>query len=328
MMMKELIQSFAKQLSEAMDIGSKANFSIPKGNIANVFISGLGGSGIGGSIVTQLTDGEIQVPVCVGKDYFIPAWVNSSTLMIISSYSGNTEETLQAMEAGIKQGAQIVCISSGGRVIEIAKQNGYNHILIPGGNPPRACLAYSLTQLLFVLHAYHLISDSFKDSFHKAIQIIRTEEENIIQETRHIASQLKGKIPVIYSAASYEGVAIRLRQQINENSKMLCWHHVLPEMNHNELVGWTEKQEHIAVLLFRAEDDFDRTQKRMELTKGVIEKYAPVYTIYAKGADRFQRSLYLIHWGDQLSWYLSELTNCDAMEVNVINFLKGELGKV
>ncbi|HNQ12231.1 MAG TPA: bifunctional phosphoglucose/phosphomannose isomerase [Bacteroidia bacterium] len=326
--MNELIDSFSKQLSEAFTIGSKATFSNPKKEIQNVFISGLGGSGIGGTIVTQLTEGEIKVPITVGKDYFIPAWVNENTLMIISSYSGNTEETLQAMASGINQKAQIVCISSGGKVIDIAKENGYDHIIIPGGNPPRACLAYSLTQLLFVLNGYHLIGDSFKSSLKASINLIESEFNHIKEESKNIASGLKGKIPVIYCTAPYEGTAIRLRQQINENSKMLCWHHALPEMNHNELVGWTESQPNVAVLMFKAEDDFDRTQVRMNLTKGVIQKFAPVFEVNAKGSDRLQRMIYFIHWGDQLSWHLSELQQCDAMEVNVIDFLKGELSKV
>ena len=118
-------------------------------------------------------------------------------------------------------------------------------------------------------------------------------------------------------------------QQINENSKMLCWHHALPEMNHNELVGWTTPNDKLAVVFFRNETDYERTAARMELTKGIVSKYTPyVFEVFSKGATHLQRSMYLVHFGDWVSWYLSEIKNIDATEVKVIDFLKGELGKI
>jgi glucose/mannose-6-phosphate isomerase len=136
-------------------------------------------------------------------------------------------------------------------------------------------------------------------------------------------------MPVIYSDASFEGVAVRFRQQINENSKMLCWHHALPEMNHNELVGWTTPNDKLAVVFFRNETDYKRTQARMELTKKIVSGYTPhVFEIWSKGNTPIERTLYLVHLGDWISWYLSELKQIDATEVKVIDFLKGELAKV
>lgn len=326
--MKELVASFTAQLRQAMDIGEKTIFATNGLEIRNVLITGLGGSGIGGSIIAQLTEQEVRVPVSVNKDYFLPAHVGKNTLVIVSSYSGNTEETLQAMDIALERGARVVCVSSGGKVIEIAKERGLDHIVIPSGMPPRACLAYSFTQLFYVLNGFGLIGSGFKEDLEASIHLLDHEEEHICSEAYYLAEKLHRKIPVIYSQANYEGVCVRFRQQINENSKMLCWHHALPEMNHNELVGWTQPNDKLAVVFFRNEDDYERTQKRMELTKEIVLKYTPyVFEVYSKGKTALQRSLYLIHFGDWVSWYLSEIRSIDATEVKVIDYLKGELAK-
>ena len=162
-----------------------------------------------------------------------------------------------------------------------------------------------------------------------AIALIDAEEANIMGTSASLAEKLMGKIPAIYSTASYEGVGIRFRQQIDENSKMLCWHHVFPEMNHNELVGWTTPNDDIAVVFLRNNDDYTRTQKRMDLCKEIFKKYTPhVFEIWSKGESQLEKSFYLIHYGDWVSWYLSELKNIDCSEVKVIDYLKGELSKV
>ena len=324
--MKDLIANFSIQLKEAVAIGESAKLTHNEYPIRNVLITGLGGSGIGGTIIAEIAADQSPVPVIINKDYFLPEFVNEETLLIVSSYSGNTEETLCAMEIAIKRGAKLVCITSGGKVLDLAKDNGFDHIVVPGGMPPRSCLGYSFTQLLYVFNFFGLINDGFKADLQKAIALLDVEEVNIQKDAMAIAKKLVNKVPIIYCVANYEGVAIRLRQQINENSKMLCWHHVIPEMNHNELVGWTEKSEHWAVVILRSDNDYERTQKRIEINKEVIKKYTDNITeIYSKGDSAIERSIYLIHLGDWISWYLSELRNVDATEVNVINYLKSTL---
>ena len=120
--MKALVQNFTKQLREAKEIADKAIISTSK-NIQNIVITGLGGSGIGGTIISELISDSCNVPIIINKDYFLPAFVNENTLLIVSSYSGNTEETLSAMQQAISKKAQIVCITSGGKVLELAKQH-------------------------------------------------------------------------------------------------------------------------------------------------------------------------------------------------------------
>ena len=327
--MKSLIADFSKQMREAVVIGEKAVLTAWPHEIRNILVTGLGGSGIGGTIVSQLCEKELKIPFLVNKDYFIPAFINQHSLVVVSSYSGNTEETLQAMDMALKQGAKVVCVSSGGKTSSLASEHKLDCVTIPGGMPPRSCYGYSSTQLFYILHKLNLISDAFKAPLQKAIALLDAEEENIKRDARSLAEKLIGKIPVIYAATNYEGVVVRFRQQIQENGKMLCWHHVFPEMNHNELVGWTTKHDEVAVVMFRNDDDYFRTAKRMDICKEIFARYTPhIFEVHSKGQSQIEKSLYLIHFGDWVSWYLSEIRNIDCTEVKVIDYLKGELAKL
>ncbi len=326
--MKNLVEGFTKQLQEALDIAHKAVLT-QKHNVQNIVVTGLGGSGIGGTILSELVQSECLIPIIVNKDYFLPEFVNSNSLVIISSYSGNTEETLSAMKQAIDKNAQIVCITSGGEVHSIAQQYKYDTIIIPGGNPPRSCIGYSLVQLFKIVQFNGFVKTDLLNQVKATIALLDNEKEAIKVESTLIAKKLLNKIPVIYSLGSCEGAAVRFRQQINENSKMLCWHHTLPEMNHNELVGWTEKNDLLAVVTFRTSFDYERTIKRYELCKELFTKYSHSVTdINAKGASKVEQFFYLINIGDWISCYIADLKNIDAVEVNVITHLKNELAKL
>jgi len=326
--MDEHIARFSKQLEEAIEIATKAVLT-KKTNVHQVLVTGLGGSGIGGSVVAELVQDNCRVPVVVNKDYFLPSYINSNTLVVVSSYSGNTEETLSCLQQAIDKKAQIVCITSGGKVAEIAKKYNLDIILLPGGNPPRTCLGYSVTQLLKILHFNGFISVDFVKLVQSAIAVMNSESENIKTEAKLIAEKLKGKMPVIYSLGSTESIAIRFRQQINENSKMLCWHHVIPEMNHNELVGWKTIDNRLAVVVLRTNFDYEKNIQRLTICKDIFAKYTPHYIeIPAKGNSRFEQTFYLIHLTDWVSYYLAELNDVDAVEVKVIDYLKNSLAKI
>lgn len=325
--MKTLVQNFTNQLKEAKLISDKAIVS--KGNaIANVVVTGLGGSGIGGTILQELISNSCSVPIIINKDYFLPTFVNENTLVIVSSYSGNTEETLGAMQQAISKKAQISCITSGGKILEMAKQHQYDFIEIPGGNPPRSCIGYSLVQLIRVMIAKGFAPASLMVDLEKSIDLLEKENELIKKEAQIIAEKLTNKLAVIYSLGACEGVAVRFRQQINENGKQLCWHHTFPEMNHNELVGWTVKNDNLVVVTFHTSFDFERTQKRYEVCKPVFEKYSnSVIDIKAKGESKLEQFLYLINIGDWISCYIADIRQIDPVEVKIIDHLKSELAK-
>jgi glucose/mannose-6-phosphate isomerase len=326
--MKTLIENFSKQLREAITIGQNSKLQTSNFKLQTVLVTGLGGSGIGGTIVSEIVAGECSIPITVNKDYFIPAFVNENSLVIVSSYSGNTEETIQAMEAALKAKAKIVCVTSGGKIAEVAKNNHCDLILIPGGSPPRAALAYSLTQLFFILKKLQLIKTDFGKQLSAAAELIDAEEKNIRTEAADVAELLHKKIPVLYATDGYNGVATRFRQQMNENSKMLAWHHVLPEMNHNELVGWAGGRNDLAVVILRNKTDYERTQSRIEFSKKVFAQHTPhVKEIWSKGSSMLEQSIYLIHLTDWVSLFLAEKKGIDATEVKVIDSLKEQLAK-
>lgn len=324
--MDKLIASFPGQLVTALKIGERFSFSQMPGTPQNIVISGLGGSGIGGTIVQNYTAQNIKIPLIVNKNYFLPAFVNKHTLVIICSYSGNTEETIQAFEDARKKHAPIICITSGGKIADIAGLHKCDCVLIPPGMPPRACLGYSIVQILYCLHHFSVIDGTFKEEIKKSITLLQETSAEIREKAKVLAKQVQGKLPVIYADSAVEGIALRWRQQVNENGKMLGWEQVLPEMNHNELVGWHESNEGLAVIFLRNEQDYERVQLRMEINKEIIGKYtASVFEVWSSGDSYFERAFYLIHLGDWFSWYLAQEHHVDATEVNVIDYLKGKL---
>ncbi len=322
------VRDYTSHLRQAVEIGRKASFNVPERTFQNIVVTGLGGSGIGGTIVSQLVEKDLQVPMLVNNDYSLPSFVGEHTLVIVSSYSGNTEETLSALEIAIAQGAEIACISAGGKVIDLAIEKGFNYIQIPTGIPPRGSFGMSSPQLFYVLKEYGFIDMSFEKELLDAADSIDQHEEAMQVEAKAIAEKIDGTVPIIYSDAAYEGVSMRLRQQINENAKMLCWHNVFPEMNHNELVGWAGGDERFSVIMMRTGADHLRTQMRMNLCSAIFSQHTDtVCEMHAKGDTVIERSYYLIHLGDWVSVILADMNGVDAIEVDVIDYLKSELAK-
>lgn len=324
----KLTEDFPLHLIEAINIGKEVKLSATEKTFSNVLICGMGGSGIGGSIISQIATAQASIPFLVCKDYSIPAFVGKNTLVIASSYSGSTEETLSAVEKAMQKGAEVVCLSSGGKLVEIAKEKKISFIQIPGNMPPRAAFGYSFPQLFSILSHYNVLPSSYISEIENAANFLLKEKEQIKNIAENISTKLLNKTPVLYADASLEGVLIRFRQQLNENAKTLAWHHTLPEMNHNELVGWKNENKNLAVLLIRNETDYARTAKRMDICKEIITQKSASFTeIWSKGNNAIERNLYLIHLLDYVSVFLAEKRNVDAEEIEVINFLKGELSK-
>jgi glucose/mannose-6-phosphate isomerase len=330
MHMKELVQEFPAQLIEATSIVRGATIQPATRPIHKILVVGMGGSGIGANFVQQLIRRESRLALEVCKTYTMPAYADEFTLAICSSYSGNTEETLAAYDQLKASGAKLVVISSGGALIERAKANGHDYVLLPDGKPaPRACLGYSIVAQLGVLEKLGIITPRLLQEVHDVAAFLEQGQDAIQMAAERIAFVLQDKRPVIYCADQLEPLAVRFRQQINENAKMLAHHHVIPEMNHNELVGWRANDPSLGVLFFRTADDHPRTQVRMDITKEIIEHYTQtLIEIRAKGNTAVERLFYLIHLVDWISVFLAELRGVDVMEVKVIDFLKAELAKL
>ena len=179
-----------------------------------------------------------------------------------------------------------------------------------------------------MLAHFKLIGNQFEKEINASVKLLKNEENDIQKKAFAITKKISGKLPIIYSAATFEGVAIRFRQQLNENSKLLCWHGAIPEMNHNELVGWRDDAKDKAVIILRTKEDFERVQTRMEINKKVIKKYSPtIVEIYAEGKSYWEKIFYFIHLTDWISVMLADARGVDATEVRVIDFLKKSLTK-
>lgn len=327
--MKELIASFTQHLRDAISIANSFQFQATDRAIHNVMITGLGGSGIGGSAISDLVAGEAIVPITVTKNYDIPAFVNKHTLVIACSYSGNTEETLSALAKAEEKGAIVACISSGGKLKAIAEEKGYNCLSMQGGNAPRSMFAYPFSFLLYYMRAFGIIDGNPIAQVQAAADLLDREENDIRQKAEALAQVLQNKTIQVLVNSGNIGIAARLRQQLNENSKMLAWEAEVPEMNHNELVGWEGGNDGFAALFLRNEHDNSRNQKRMDIIQGIIKEKTPhVHEVWSKGNNAIERALYLVHFGDWLSFYLSELNQVDIDDIKSIDLLKSELSKI
>jgi glucose/mannose-6-phosphate isomerase len=215
MKMNDYINDFTNHLKDAINIANNTALTPCTKEIRNVLICGLGGSGIGGTIVNDIVSPKAKIPITATKDYSIPNFVNEHTLVIANSYSGNTEETLYALQKCQAKGAEIAVITSGGGLKNIAEEQNYNKLIIPSGQPPRAMFGYAFTELFYLLNHYGIIDDSFKSDFQKAIQLLDTEKSDIQNQAMDLAKKMYKQTPVIYVANGFEGVAVRFRQQIN-----------------------------------------------------------------------------------------------------------------
>jgi len=331
--MKKLIEGFTRQLSEAIRIGQAVDLVRQGSDIRNVLITGMGASGIGANLVDSLTFGRIPIPITVCKGYNIPQFVSPHTLFIACSYSGNTEETLAAIQKAMLKRAHIICITSGGKMLELAKEYNFFYIRIPDQfESPRAMIGYMIVCLLSALYHTNLIGAAFIKETENAIEYLDRGEKAIQAEAELIAKKLRGKLPFIYCDGRLHAMALRFQQQLNENAKQLAHVNTFPEMNHNEIVGWQFPKNllsTIQVIYLYSDHDHERVEKRLEICRGLFEKNSnPIIDIVAEGASLLEQYYYLIHLTDWISYFLAKENQVDPDPVEAIVFLKEELAKL
>ena len=331
--MKKLIEGFTLQLASALKIGQSVDLVRPGSDIRNILITGMGGSGIGANLVESLTFGRVPIPITVSKGYNIPQFVSPHTLFIACSYSGDTEETLAAIHKAMLKRAHIICITSGGKMLELAKEYNLFWIQIPGGSKsPRANLGYLMVSLLSALYHTNLIGAAFIKETENAIEYLDRGEKAIQSEAELIAKKLRGKLPIIYCDERLKAMATRFQNQLNENAKQLAHVNTFPEMNHNEIVGWRFPEailQQAQVIYLYSDHDHERVEKRMEICREIFEKRSnPIIDIVAEGASLLEQYYYLIHLTDWISYYLAKENGVDPDPVEAIDFLKEELAKL
>lgn len=314
------------------------SFSLPKKNeIANIVLAGLGGSAIGGDLVRSYIIDHTDAPYSINRTYNLPGFVNEKSLVIASSYSGSTEESLSMFDEALKRRAKIVCITTGGKLAALATEHKLPLITLPTGFQPRAALAYSFVPVLLTLEKIGFtagesanISDAAEtlDTLTKRYAPSNLTESNAANRLAHT---LLSKIPVIYSASDlFDSVNIRWRGQIQENAKHVAFGNVLPEMNHNEINGWDfphNMQDKFHVIFLRSPaDEHPRVGKRFEILHEVLtSKDVEVTECRAEGTTVLARIFSLISFADWTSYYLALLEGVDPSPVPVISQLKSKL---
>jgi glucose/mannose-6-phosphate isomerase len=336
--MRGLLIRFPEQIEEAIAIGESSGISLDLSNVSSIVITGLGGSAIGGDLLRSYLADEVSIPIVVNRHYFLPEFVRKKSLVIVSSYSGNTEETLAAHRDALRRGAHVLCISSNGATERIARQRKNPLIKIPGGFPPRAALGYSFFPILVTLIRNGLLRGRRRD-LQETVVLLKKKAllyENLASASNDalsIAREFKGRLPVIYSTTEhFDSVNLRWRTQLAENAKVLAYGNVLPEMNHNELVGWKvlrKLMKEIAVVVLRDADEHPRVKVRLDLTRKIVAKYSShIIEVKSEGDSLLARMFSLIYLGDWVSYYLAMLNGVDPTPVKVIDYLKSELAKV
>ncbi|MCX5687769.1 MAG: bifunctional phosphoglucose/phosphomannose isomerase, partial [Candidatus Omnitrophica bacterium] len=331
--MLKFIHDLPEQCRDAYEIGNSSNINKPTIKINNIVFAGVGGSSIGADIIKVYLQDEIKIPVSICRNYTLPDFVGENTLLFCSSYSGDTEETLSCFEQGLKRGAFIITMGAGGKLKELSLKNNIVHILIPPGYPPRAAIGYMSITILGVLVTLNFIKDKENEvkELCSTLSGIRNKEigfevplaKNI---SKQIAIKLYKKYSIIYGTADItEAVSSRWREQIAEISKALSSSNILPEMNHNEIVGWRFPEKLLKdfkVIMLCDKDDNERIKERVIISSNIIKKSkVEVLVLKRKSGGRLARIYSLMYIGDFVSFYLAIFNNIDPTPVEAINYL-------
>ncbi len=330
---KELPMQCRQAWQAAMSLKLPADYA----NIDKVVILGMGGSAIGGDLVKSLVQAEAKIPVIVHRDYGLPAFVDDKTLLIASSYSGNTEETLSGFEPALKTKAKKISMTTGGKVEEMARANNIPVFKIEYKAQPRAALGFSFIPTLGVLQKLGFIKDKSGDVA-ETVQVLealsaRLDEKSplAVNPAKQLAQRLYGCLPVIYGAGIAAEAAHRWKTQINENSKAWAFYEVFPELNHNATVGFPLPKEiasKIRVILLRSPLFNERIKLRYDVTSELLKQAGVKYEfVDSEGASPLSQMVSLVSIGDYVSYYLAILYRVDPSPVKVISYLKDRLAQ-
>lgn len=323
------------QCAQAWELGMALSVSA-RAEIRQVLVTGLGGSAIGGDLLRVFAGKRLAVPVTVNRDYVLPKFAGPQTLVFATSYSGNTEETLSAYQQAREKGAQIVALTTGGKLKAMAEKDGVPVITVPGGISPRAATGYLFLPTLAVLQKLGLLEplDEQVTELSRHLQEMREQlkPEKPLAENpaKQMAINFFQRIPVIWGASgTSEVVAQRWKGQVNENAKAPAYWNVFPELNHNELVGFQKPEEllrQLYIVILRDAQDHPRVQKRYAITREIMaDAVAGMAEIQATGEGDLARLYSLIYPGDYASVYLALLYGIDPGPVKVIDQLKARL---
>ena len=322
------------QLRDALWRVESANLE-PHDAPGGLVVAGMGGSAIGGSLARAALGDRASRSIVIARGYGLPPWTTPDSTVLCASYSGNTEETLGVYEAAGALGARRIVATTGGKLAEAARAEDVPVIPLPGGFQPRAAVAYSLVVALEVAWLC-----GAGERLHAEIDVAAAHVEQIVELwgpdapsdclAKELARGLHGTIPQIAGSGLTSPISYRWKTQINENAKMPCFAHELPELDHNEIVGWEGASQlgRFSAVFLDDSDLHPRIRQRIELTRGLIEaEAAGTYRVESIGQNRTERLVSLVLLGDLVSLYLAVLRDIDPTPVAPIDRLKSALAR-
>jgi len=332
--MLALVEAFPVHCEEGWRLGTEVASGTGRPEFDTIVFAGMGGSAVAGDIAAGLLAGELSVPCLVWRDYGLPAWAGKDALVICSSYSGETEETLSAFREALVRGCRLIGVTSGGTLERECRAAEVPVIPLPGGLPPRASLGYALLAVLSLFRAWGLGGPP-EVEVREAVTALRRladrlrlsvpQEEN---PAKSLAKKVSVSLPVLLAAGRHLGpVAYRWRTQLNENAKMAAYNCEFPELDHNEIVAWRRpfNVERPLALFLRDASEPKRLRKRVEITREILKAAGvPAEEVRGEGGP-FSSALCLISFGDYVSVYASFARGLDPTPVAAIESLKAKM---
>lgn len=303
------------------------------GGIENIVIVGMGGSALAALLLTSWPDQHM--PFEIVRDYKLPVYVDKHTLVVVSSYSGNTEEAVSAMHEALAAKAQVVVVAAGGKLAELAKEHDTLLFAMPAGLQPRMAVFYNFAALVQLMQHLRLVPANSLTELEAAVEWLKphiTEWRADVPTARNyakqIAQELMGKSVVIYSGPELFPAAYKWKININENAKNIAWCNQYPEFNHNEMLGWSSHpvDKPYAVIELRSTLEHPRVQKRFEVSERLLSGKRPApLKIKVEGDTILKQLLWVITLGDFVSIYLALLNGVNPTPVDLIEKFKREL---
>ncbi len=331
------IQEFPDQCQNCWNDWKKIALPANYIQAKNVLILGIGGSAIGGSLVSDLAK-SASIQIDVSRNYHIPGYVNKDTLIIAISYSGNTEEPISALREASEKTKKIITISTGGKIASLSTNYRTPHYKINYGSQPRQALGYLFISLIAIFSKLDILEIK-DDDIKEAIILVQGLQKKIDVEVstgynnaKVLAQKLQGKIPIIYGSGYLEEVARRWKGEFNENAKSASYFETIPELNHNSLVGLQfpeNLKSKIFVIILQSKFDHPRNKLRQEITAEILQKNRINHElVYLKPSPTpLSEILQVIHFGDYVSYYLAILNNVEPEPIEIVRFLKDKLAE-
>ena len=333
--MLQRIKDLPMQVKDAWRIAQGSDLPAEYRAAKNITVLGMGGSAIGGEFAAALLADELTVPMSVHRDYGLPAYVGKDSLVVASSYSGNTEETLSGFEEARARGARVVAMTTGGKLAASAKSAGFPVVSFQYQAQPRAALGYSLALVLGLVGKLGFAGDQTKIVEGALADLAKLEgrldEKAESNDAKSLALELAGRIPVAFGAGVMGVMARRVKDQWNENAKNWAAFDVMSELNHNAVVGFPNPsvaKDALTVLLLRSARDNPRHKVRFDVTLELLDRAGIAHrTLEFPGASALSEVLQMVLFTDHVSFYVALLNGADPSPVKSIDYLKDRLAK-